>query len=76
MKNIVLPIISAVLYLILAPFLGALLAGIDRKSPQECKADRTACSSAALRCNKTMKSKQGYQQSSDALFSRSCFSSL
>lgn len=31
MKNIVLPIISAVLYLILAPFLGALLAGIDRK---------------------------------------------
>lgn len=31
MKNIVLPIISAVLYLILAPFLGALLAGVDRK---------------------------------------------
>ncbi len=31
MKNTVLPIISAVLYLILAPFLGALLAGVDRK---------------------------------------------
>ncbi len=31
MKSVVLSIISAVLYLILAPFLGALLAGVDRK---------------------------------------------
>ena len=29
--NNILPVISAVLYLILAPFAGALLAGIDRK---------------------------------------------
>ena len=31
MKDLILSIISAVLYFVLAPFLGALLAGVDRK---------------------------------------------
>lgn len=39
MDNIVKSVIAALVYIIAAPFVGALLAGVDRKITARCRAD-------------------------------------